>query len=183
MPQFKFKLPGNVPVDVSDTPTDQDVLTFESSSNQWLSQAAGGGGGFSTVFKTADEIINSDNTLTDDTDLNFAIDADEFFACIVCLNWAADATPDFKFSFTGPANMLGGFTVDWDDINQTILAFSSVVGGVGGGASVEKLAQINCLIKNGDTAGTFSVSWAQTNSDVADTTLFKGSWMMFKKLN
>jgi len=43
MPNFGFKLPGGKKVDVSDTPTDTEVLTFNSTKDEWDSQAPGGG--------------------------------------------------------------------------------------------------------------------------------------------
>jgi len=44
MPSITFKLPGGKKPDVSDTPTDTEVLTFNSTKDEWDSQAGGGGG-------------------------------------------------------------------------------------------------------------------------------------------
>lgn len=44
MPLITFKLPGGKKPDVTDTPTDTQVLTFSSAKDQWDSQNAGGGG-------------------------------------------------------------------------------------------------------------------------------------------
>jgi len=45
LPLLTFKLPGGKKPDVSDTPTNTQVLTFNSTKDQWDSQDAGGGGG------------------------------------------------------------------------------------------------------------------------------------------
>jgi len=44
MPQITFKLPGGFNVDVSDTPTDGQVLTFNSTVSLWEAQTNPGGG-------------------------------------------------------------------------------------------------------------------------------------------
>jgi len=109
MPNFGFKLPGNKKADVSDTPTNAQVLTFNSTSDLWDSQAGGGGGGFSTVYKTADESIQSDTTLTDDADLFFSVDASSVYVGFMYLYVDMDsgADPDMKTTFTIPAGAAG----------------------------------------------------------------------------
>ena len=163
------------------TGTAAQVLTSNGAGTAPTFQAAAGGGGFSTVFKSADETIQSDATLTDDTDLQFSVDANSFYSVMGYFKAQSGSTPDYKQAFSVPAgaNFHGGnrFT-DWtsDQTDEDYTATQSVLF-----AGNEGWLCVVGILEIGGTAGTCAYQWAQNNSFASDTTLFQGSWLMFRK--
>jgi len=144
------------------------------------------GGGFSTVFKTADETIQSDTTLTDDTDLQFSVDANSSYAFMMVFTFVTGANPDFKYGMTSPSGALVSSSSDFYAVNTTSYTrrdmSTTIVQLVpAGGASRFKL--IIGYVDVGVTAGSITLQWAQNTSQAEDTTVQKNSWVMFKKLN
>jgi len=188
MPNFGRRLPGGFPAAISDVPTNAQVLTFNDANKNWDAQDAGGGGsGFTTVFKSADETIASDDTLTDDSDLTFSVDASSFYFFILRMEINSPITPDFKYIMSLPVGATGNWTkagaflspssetYDPDSV-LTQIFFSTA------GANDNLLFQVGYL-ETDTTAGTAAVQWAQNTSNAGATTVRKGSTMMFKKLN
>jgi len=185
MPQMSFKLPGGFPSAVSDVPTDAQVLTFNDSNSEWDAQdAGGGGGGFDTVYKTADETINNDSTLTDDTDLQFSVDANASYAMICLFMYAADAIPDFKYAYSVPAGITGNIMDGYFNSQNTsavVRTWATSRSPIDSSGNVRALFNTGCLNIEG-TAGTIAFQWAQNTSNAGNTTLKEGSYIMFKKL-
>jgi len=186
MPMFTPKGVGNIGWDKSDTPTNTQVVTFDSTKNLWDAQdAGGGGGGFTTVFKTADESITSDTTLTDDTDLQFDPDISSTFAIQTMISFKTDTTPDFKYNFSIPSGATGD-RIDGGWAGGTFETVTSLWTGqelpTVAGTQTFFFNHIGYLITD-TTAGTFAFQWAQQTSSATPTTVNQGSWMMFKKLN
>jgi len=186
MPNFGFKLPGGTKADVADTPTDGQVLTFDSAADFWDAQDAGGGtGGFDTVFKTADETIQLDTTLTDDTDLQFAIAANDVTAVITVIFLESNAAANWKDNYSGPAGCTGRkMTVNglWRVATQTTNPFDTGSASIASNGTEQTYANY-MKITNGATAGTLAFQWAQQSSQAIDTILKLGSFMMFRKMN
>jgi len=192
LPQFTFKLPGGKKVDVSDTPTDTQVLTFDSASDLWDAQDAGGGGaGWLSVYKTSSETITSDDTLTDDTDLQFSVDASSTYVGVVHFLVDGHSTPDLKYSFSVPVGATGS---QWDAGNPTSLWTSGYGATVAASGAITDVT--NVLINNAErwsmtpfvintdtTAGTAALQWAQRVSSIEDTILVKGTWIIYKKVS
>ena len=186
MPLMTFRLPGGRRVQVSDVPNDDDVLTFDIVTNTWDSEPAQGGGaeGFSTKFKTIDEIINNDNVLTDDTDLQFEAEANGVYAIKLFIFYTIPSAADLQYTFVAPSGALGKFISDaaWSPAasrNTSSLLDKIVVTT----SNKVETTTVYVSLRMGGTAGTFAFQWAQNSSQSDDTTLFKGSWMDFKKLN
>lgn len=185
MPQMTFRLPGGRRVQVSDVPNDDDVLTFDVVSNTWDSEPAQGGvTGFSTKFKTSDETINNDNTLTDDVDIQFEAEANGVYAIKVYLFLKSGANADFAYTFAAPS----GASAEWINsgswhptnargtdnlLDKTTLQTNNNI----------QTTPVYVMLKMGPTPGTFAFQWAQNSNSGNNTTLLKGTWMSFKKLN
>ncbi len=142
------------------------------------------GGGFSTVYKTADETITNDSTLTDDADLQFSPDINSVYAINLLIQRSTSNTPDFKYAFSIPTGSVNtdqytngawsstGFpTRSWNSATTVTLS------------SAPAFMTISGILQTGSNTGTFAFQWAQATSDAANTTLEIGSWMMFKKLS
>lgn len=132
--------------------------------------------------KAADTSRNSTTTVTDDPDLLFAVAANEvwdFEAHLFVIS--ADATPDFKFTCTGPS----GSTVTYAGIRQddsgNATSIAATAGGtttlVNMGSSQLNIITISGTCTNGATPGNLSIQWAQNVSNATNTTLKAGSFM------
>lgn len=130
------------------------------------------------VYKSSDETVNNSSTMQNDDELFFSIGANEsyFFTMWMIVN--SNVTADLKYTFTVPsgcymnwfdhyyyANFSAGDTVDRVDSNGT--DFGSLMSGV---------------IKNGSTAGTIQLQWAQNTMNASDTKVLKGSHILLTKL-
>ncbi len=180
-----FRLPGGRRVAVSDIPDDKDVLTFDAATNRWDAEASGGGGaGFQTKFKAADETITNDNILTDDVDLQFEAEAFGVYAIKMWIFMISGTNADFAYTFSAPA----GASAEWINsgswhptnarstdslLDKTNLATNNII----------QTTPVYVSLVMGATAGTFVFQWAQNNSSGQNTTLLKGTWMDHKKLN
>lgn len=140
--------------------------------------------GFSTVFKTADETINSDSTLTDDADLQFSVDASSIYGFMAFIKFSSNTNPDWQQAFSVPAGTTiegNGQANGWNSdntINDLTVAETEAISG-----SALKNYQFDGIIDTDTTSGTVAFQWAQQNSAVDDTILRLGSWIAFIKLN
>lgn len=143
------------------------------------------GDGWKTVYKTADETIASDATLSDDADLKFPVDANSDYTFIMFLHVTSNTTADFKYAFTQPSGSFGRMksTGDWDAVNSTGLVSIDASTAVVIGSATEKTLEQHGRIITGSTAGTIQLQWAQNTSDAGNTTLEQGSIIMWKKMD
>jgi hypothetical protein len=143
-----------------------------------------GGGGMSLIVKEADQTINTDATLNDDAELLFAVGANEVYQFEgVLMVEAANATMDFRMSFTGPVGAVGSFfVIGADTASGNADAGSDALGGT---ATVISTAAIKGVrfwggIHNGATAGNLTLQWAQSTSDGGNLTVRAGSYMKWQ---
>jgi len=139
---------------------------------------------FISAFKTADEGINNDTTLTDDADLQFEADANSTYGLMMVLRVDAEtSTPDIKANFSIPAGA-SGFLLDgpWD-FAFTRLAVDVTTVQVGDLSTTMAFWATMATFIIADTAGTIALAWAQNNTHAAKTFIRQGSYMLFKKLS
>jgi hypothetical protein len=142
-----------------------------------------GGGSNPTMLvavKTSDETINSDSTMTTDTDLQFSPTINKMYSVEGLMLFDVDATPDIKFTFTGPS----GATMSWrhNPSSSTMFNITSIVAGAGVAGQIRGLNIVGTLFMS-STGGTVGMQWAQNVSDAADTILKKGSWLKLVELD
>lgn len=151
-----------------------------------------------TVVKTADETVTASTTVQNDDHLIFAIGASAteiwFFEGMLLIN-GANATMDFKFTFTGPASSTGAFGGGSGTGATGFSGFAQL----GGGVSIGNLAafattinaptgtaniglQVQGWVFGGGTAGNVTLQWAQAASDAGNLVMKKGSFLRAKKL-
>ena len=134
-----------------------------------------------SVRKSSDQTVTSSTTLVNDTQLKFAVAANETYIFQAWLyTYAADGTPDIKTTFTGPA----GSTVLWSS-SQVIFNASGATtltvvapGGTVGDFFVDanlRAIQLYGTILNGSTAGDVQLQWAQNTSSANGTSVKAGS--------
>lgn len=144
---------------------------------------------WSTVFKAADTSRASTTALVADPDLKFAMLANTTYRFRACIMFTAGATGDCDWRHTGPASptlvrimrqliVAGGTAFSSIAIDT---AYSSADIAVAGGAGTGEI-YLEGIIKNGANAGDFSLTWAQTASDVTATVWLAGSYIDYAKV-
>jgi hypothetical protein len=134
-----------------------------------------------SVRKSSDQTVTSSTTLVNDSQLLFAVAANETYIFQAWLyTFAADGTPDIKVTFTGPA----GSTVLWSS-SQVIFnaaAATTLTVVAAGGTSSDlfvdanfRAIQLYGTILNGGTAGNLQFQFAQNTSSANGTSVKAGS--------
>lgn len=143
--------------------------------------------GWTTVFKAADQIKNSDTTLADDAELQFPVAANTTYAFRLNVFYGSASVPDFKFQIVGPASpTLAQFAYtamrgDGALVTAQAQAFAAAQVLAHGALFAGWLA-IEGIIQNGANAGTVALQWAQNTSNAGATAIRGGSYLEYKKL-
>ena len=127
--------------------------------------------------KTADESV-ANNTLQDDDDLRFPIGASDVWQLTAYLRFSSSsATPDVKFTFTGPTSISGRilfFAIEHG--GAVVNANSQTVSDTPSGqvfalsASVATNFIVSGIVIGGGTAGDVKLVWAQNATDAGNPT-------------
>jgi hypothetical protein len=142
----------------------------------------GSGGGMELIVQEADQTVNSGGTGATlvDSELEFAVAANEVWQFEGVILFTTAATPDIKFQATGPTGAVGawgivgnaGTTVQG---NRTVLgteqAFTAFTAGI---------IRFWGAIHNGANAGTLAIQFAQNTADAANTTILAGSYIKYQ---
>jgi hypothetical protein len=174
------------------------VLTANSAATngvEWATPSAGGGD--SIVLKTSDESTNTDTTLSNDSQLSFAVDASSYYDVeVTLLVVAPNTTADFKFGWAFPTSTL----IHWGFHSGLVATTDSWDGAAVGNSPRDLLTQAETLPAGGNsggvfpiwlkavvitagTSGTVNFQWAQNTSDGGNITIKQGSFIRYRKLN
>ena len=134
-----------------------------------------------TCIKTADQVINNSNTLTDDTELQFEVKAGETYWLESQLYITTDSTPDFKYNFDCPAGSAGWFAHRWPTGYKKSEAFGTPVVVLSTELSSAYWHRWDGFIKAG-ADGKVKLQWAQDTADASDTKLLAGSFIIVTKV-
>lgn len=162
--------------------TNGQVLTADSTAGTglaWTTLTAGAT--VAKVRKSSDQTVTSSTTLVNDSQLKFAVAANETYIFQAWLyTYAADGTPDIKVTFTGPS----GSTVLWSSSQVIFNAGGSTTLTVvaAGGTTADlfvdsnlRAIQLYGTILNSSTAGDVQLQWAQNTSSANGTSVKAGS--------
>lgn len=146
--------------------------------------------GWTTVSKSADESRASNTTLTNDTDLTFAMVANAEYRIRSHVYFATTATADFKYFISSPASPTKVY-IHWRTMAGTssgtpTLLFENGLPGVGralDGAGIPGEVYVDVCHHNGANAGNWVWQWAQNTSDASNTTVLAGSYIEWKKVD
>jgi hypothetical protein len=144
--------------------------------------ASGSGGEWTYTFKGSDETRTSTTTVSADSDLTVAVAANDvvIIECVAMLY--INATPDFKFTITGPStptsvvidgNYCGSSyagTVTVNDFKFGSFSFTEQTIAVGAGAP-NSFLRFTVFLENGANSGNVALSWAQNVSSGNATTV------------
>lgn len=155
--------------------TDTNVI-YRSDGATWSTWATvGGGSGGATVMRlTADSPKASDVTLAVESDLSFAIGANEVWAIMGLLNAGG---PNFKFDLSVPSGATGVFSDSSFFFTQN--AIGTPLGFNIGSPSA--LIWFSAVVINSTNAGTVGFEWAQNSSNVSTTTLWANTFLVANK--
>ena len=142
--------------------------------------------GATIVRKTADEIVNNNNTPQNDDHLFFAMGANEVWLFdLVLIGLTAVATPRFRIVVIAPTGAVG-YGVASRSVsgspNQCMMIELTDVSDCHSPTNIECICVIKIVVINGVNAGNFQLQWAQMNATAEDTTLKEDSYLIARRL-
>lgn len=168
--------------------TDGYVLTASAAATPGLAWASPGAGNnrWSTVVKTVDQSLTTDDTLNNDADLLFATAANtNYIARMLIIFGSVSATPDFQFAITHSGTTTAHIIGAWK-LDTGATAFTNVQGDETptGNAILIAAGEINMLwiyyfLRTGVSGGTVNFQWAQNTSDANATIVYAGSYLEY----
>ena len=146
-------------------------------------QAAAGGGTWTAVHKTSDEIVNNSAVLQNDDDLKFAMAANTSYKFKLFMSTTLRASSDFKFNFTVPA----GCSYSAQEPRKAYGTWGIMYSGSGDRtylvtSTSNTIGLVIGEIQNGGTAGDFQLQWAQNAAIVESTTMETGSFIEYTEV-
>lgn len=136
----------------------------------------------------------STTTLAADPELVLPVEANASYRVIIALKYeggnASGSLGRFKWSPTGPAGATGDFTLQGPQAAGNVFASdqSGTMGlgqtfsmGAGGAGVAFGLLAIGTLIVAG-TAGNFTITWAQADSNATPTIVYAGSYIEIQRI-
>lgn len=142
---------------------------------------------FERVRLTANRLSNNTVTQANVTDLSFAIAANEEVTFEIVLRVTAAAAADAAYTFTGPAaptEVMFGVVSSSGSVaatNSATNAFASVVAAATTTTALADQHVIKGVIRNGTTAGTVQLQFAQAAAQASDFTIYAGSYMLIQR--
>lgn len=138
-----------------------------------------------TAYQTASVTKNANTTYADLTGLSFSVAAGEnwVFMCGLFAT-AASATPNMKFTFTGPATPTA---VTFGAVGSGIPITSGYQAAFGSDCVYTKIAVPEILwlgghLRNGANAGTVQPQFAQQTSNASDSVIVGNSFLLALRL-
>jgi len=165
------------------------VVVADSSASEGLKwgNPALGTSAWTTIIKTADVQITSDNTLNNDADLLFTTVANTNYMIRMLFIFDTQATPDFQWDVTHSGTTTSEVANIWRII-QSGTVFSNIASianlTTGGGrallgGAVADIVHVIHFLRVGASGGTWQFRWAQNTSDVGATIVRAGSFVEY----
>lgn len=135
------------------------------------------GSAWTTIDKTTDQSITSSTTFTNDTQLQFSMDANSVYAIRGCY-FISYGAGGWKFAVNGPSatrvrgGILGNFAA-------TTAYNTNIFNAAGSGVVV---VAFDVSITVSSSSGTFAMRIAQNSSNAAATVFEAGSWIDYQKV-
>jgi len=154
------------------------LLDLEVANKRYVDNSSGGTGQtFARVVKSVDDVINSDTTLQDDSELKFTPNINKTYQVTLWLFYQSGSTPDIKIAMAFPSgatgfrhnsnfNLSANATTSWTTAQQP---------GTNGALQWQPFTGFVIM---GATAGDINIQFAQRISDAGDTTMKQGSLLV-----
>ena len=177
---------------IGSTSSDPVAASLTGANGITITNAAGSitvSGGRKTIRKTADESLDTSETLQNDDALLFAVAANEVwhFEFVLFLT-STSSTPDFKCTFTKPTGASGRWGMLAISSNSTSVVAATDMAGAsvdldgattlacGVVANLVNMVILQGTIVNGANAGTLQLQWAQNTSNATAITVKTNSY-------
>ena len=173
------------------SPSNGDVLTYNSATGLWEDKAPTDPAGWTTIVKSANQDVTNSAALVDDTDLQFSVVAGGHYMVELDLCCSANNTTGlYKFSFFVSSGTMigGGFSSQYSTANQIINSSSnqsSVINITTPFANIDGLIAVSGRFNFIASANaTFSFRFANTVAGAARTSrTWKGSILKYKRID
>ena len=131
-----------------------------------------------TLFavKTVEECLASSTTMQNDDELLLAIGANEIWHFTCPILFDAHASPDIKFTFTGPSGSVISFAPLGSISNDLAGGDEWDVAGLG--VDVQMMVTLGGVIKTAGTPGSLRLRWAQQVSHGTPVCVHPGSMLL-----
>ena len=154
-----------------------------------LDEAGAGGGAWSAVKKTSNQVRSANTTLTDDSELTITLSASTTYHIRGCIFYEiANTTMGYKFGFnyTGTTskiiqhtNLMGAAAAEGTDnvvsLTKGSLTATRALTPTAAGYGVVKFETVITT----STSGAFSFQWAQNTSNASNATVHSGSYFEY----
>ena len=124
------------------------------------------------VEKTTGQTISLSAVLTDDNDLQFAMEANKTYAIRISLAFSF-ITGGYQYGITGPSSPT---SVRWGTSNAYGLIGS-------GGTNGQQIVWLTVKIENGANAGNFKVQFCQSSGAAGSITMENGSYLEYREIS
>ena len=160
---------------ITNTPTNGQTAQYDGDTGTWraVSVSGGGGTGYTTIAKTVDQSVTNSNSLQDDNELTFTLDANSTYMFDLGISVSA-TTPSHKIGFTAPSGAVGVFNTNKDISGGTSDTYTNSNGGVG--------TSVRGFIRTTASGGAFTLQWAQDFADGTASTVKAGSFLSYVKV-
>lgn len=130
------------------------------------------------IGKSSTETVNNSDTLQDDDDFQFAVEADASYLVEGNLLLNSASAADFKWQWSLPASAtIDGLAMLRQGGTSSVVEYTEAGAAVYNTDAVNEAMYITGTLVTSGTAGTSILQWAQNATDVSDTVLLPGSWI------
>lgn len=139
------------------------------------------------LIKTTTESITSDDTLSSDAALQFAVLANEDYRFRFVIFYETAAAADFKYTVDGPSSptlvrifhrsVAPAATAFGGILTETAFGFTAVA--ITAASATAGVIFIDGVLHNGANAGTVAFQWAQNTNNGGTTEVLKGSYVEY----
>jgi len=172
--------PGTLQMTLGETDFDEQIIDWEG-----------------IVYKAIDESVTSSTTFQDDDDLKFSMAADGIYQFEFIIFYKQSVNPDSKWQLATENNnwqfcIGGGLQTCADDLNK-YTGFKLGAANVTGNINDINYGSTNCdpaieIIRgtvqcNAGVADTFKLQWAQRASSATALTVYKGSYVKWRRIS
>jgi len=167
---------------LSDSTANGNTLT---NNNSAIFSSDVGFGGFVqdlTNRKSSNESVISSTVLQDDDELTLSLAANKTYVIDgVIFASSTSGTPDIKIGFTGQTGVDIRLGYTTDNQNEVLIGSGSSAG-IPLQANTPRAIHVAGTVTTSSTSGDFKLKWAQNSSNVAATTVMKGSYLRAQEM-
>lgn len=169
------------------SPSNNQVLTYNSTSGKWENKAGGSGGESENIVRTTSDVTNSTTTFADVTGLTFAVAPNTDYIFEAWLIFQSNtAACGIKFAVNGPASPTAVVIQTHIPTTLTALTHGAAIAYNSGTASASVavintsyLGRVTGIIRNGANSGTLAIRFAAETTGIVK--IMTGSVLRYRQ--